>query len=188
MMQRTRITVVTVLAGLVAVTAAWVCMAAPIVVGQRTISGEVRSLANLKQVRVAVSHTADVLNKLKYSTDEARKDVIEILATADIAGVDDDDAPLLNIEILIEDHPKYPDVFSYTFHVSLEQKARIERLNEIHVVPTYAFVHGDLVDRGDLRDELDKMLAKIIDRVINRIRRATRERAALSSDSASPPQ
>ena len=177
-MKRTRITIVAALAGLAAVSAAWVCLAAPVGAGRQVLTGEVRSLAKLEKVRVAVAHTAEVLRRLKYSTDEARKDVIEMLAAADIAGVDDDDAPLLRIQILIEDHPQYPDVFSYTFHVSLEQQARIERLNETHVVPTYAFVHGDLADRGDLRDELDKMLGKIIDRVISRIRRATREHAA----------
>ena len=175
MMKTTRITMVATLAGLVVASIAWVCAAAPIMPRTAKITGEVRSLANLDKVRVKVMHSANLLRRLKYSPDRARKQAVETLAKAGIEDVDDDDAPQLNIIILIESHPKCPDVYGYTFHVTLEQKARIERLQEIHVVPTYAFVHGDLAHQDELLDDLDKTQEKILDRIISRIRLATRE-------------
>lgn len=165
----------------VALLLAWAGGAAPILPGAAPVRDEVLSLAHLTRLRVSVVPLSDVLRHLDYSRAAAERRIEHALAEADIsvAGAADAAAPMLRVEILTEGHRDHADLVACTIHVSVEQAVRIERLDRSLVVPTYAFVHGDLAERDELLEMVDDTLSRIIEAILQRIRIAN-----LSSDGA----
>lgn len=150
--------------------AAW---AAPIRPGQQKVPGEIRSLAGLKTVEVVVQPSSALLNEENYSVTDARKKMQDTFKEGGFAFDSGEGVPTVRLVVLTNVNSAHPDVVSYTYHLSVEQKAVIERIDESIYVPTYALVWGNVTTREDLLAALDKDLPQVTRHFMNRVKYAT---------------
>ena len=157
----------------------WVCLAAPILPEKGEVGDELLSLAQISRLNLAFEADHEILHEVGYSNSRARHRVEKQLAGARIEAVDEanKDLPTLVISILIEDDPRFKNLVSYTYCLTLEQDAMIERIDRRLRVPTYVFVFGDIATRAELLTALDRVLEKALVAVIDCVSHGTRAHA-----------
>ena len=155
---------------------AWICTAAPVLPRTDRMSNEIISLANVQQIAVTVKYRSQTLKDQGYVPKLAKKHIQQMLIERGYEISQDPDAPTLSIVILTESDPDdHPGVISFTYHVSLEQNALIERLDRRLYVPTYALVHGSLTATATLKKDLEALLPTVIDHFHNRVQTANKQ-------------
>jgi hypothetical protein len=166
----------------------WVCLAAPILPHRGKVNDELLSLARLERLNVKFEDDHEILRKAGYSSSRTRSKLQKQLADAGIEVVDEatEDLPMLVVAILIEGHPRYNDLVSYTYCLALEQNAVIERIDRRLHVPTYVFVFGDIATRDELLADLNRVLEDAVVALVECISHGTRAHAG--EQSWIPPQ
>lgn len=130
------------LAVLLLVAASWL-IAAPIL-PQRHVTDEVRSLADLSRVRLAVEEVPATLAAHDIHTNDIRGAWSRRLRVAGIEQTDDRSAPRLWVKMIGGSDPTRPGSVAYTLMVELSQAVRVERLDQKLVVPTYTDVYAGM--------------------------------------------
>lgn len=153
-----------------------VTLAGPMVPARHEMPGEVRSLAELAEVRLDVRPVADLIRADGTEEDDIRSQLSEALRGAGIEVVDDADAPALALLVLAVDEPKVPGGVGYCLLLEVAQEVRIERLAESMPTPTFTSVRLGLEPRGDLRPAIREDLRRLVDRFIHAWRTATARR------------
>lgn len=154
-------------------TVACLLAAAPILPGQAKLSPEVKSLTGIDKVEVLVQGASPLVND-KALTSELEQTITSLLSEANIEVAKAADLPRLNVVLITNVNPAYPDAVSYTYHLSLEQNVRLERLDQTLFLPTYALVHGELTSRNQLHTEVKRILPLVINHFISRVAAANR--------------
>ena len=152
------------------------CRSAPILPPQPELRDEVRALAGLKKVRVSFEADPDLLKTVRFAEEDRLRRAERELKTAGLALSDDPDAAELRVTLMVEGDPKYDDLVSITYQLSLLQSVIVPRLGERYHVPTYTLVFGDLASRGKVHDVIDENLWPMVNRFVNRISTANRVR------------
>ncbi|MAE63943.1 MAG: hypothetical protein CMJ18_06685 [Phycisphaeraceae bacterium] len=155
----------------------WACLAGPFVPPRPEISDELVSLARIRKLSVAFEADDDALRKAGFTTSRAMGHIHKRLTEAGIEVVEQgksDDVPTLMISILVEAHPGYEELINYTYCLSIEQRAMIERIDRRLRVPTYVFVFGDIATQDELLDALHRVLDDALVAVIECIGHGTR--------------
>ncbi|MAE63628.1 MAG: hypothetical protein CMJ18_05100 [Phycisphaeraceae bacterium] len=154
------------------------CGGGPVMPRPISVKGEILSLAGLEKLRLRIEFNSNLLDKLGFSVPTTERRLATMLGESGIDVVDDETSPTLRVRVLVQDHPKHPGILNATYHVTVEQDARIVRLGKVHRVPTYSFVHGDISTPAELIADVDRILVRIIHKVTQRVETANAASAA----------
>ncbi len=147
--------------------------AAPILPGNTGLSPEVKSLAGIRKVEVLVQGASSLVNDEAF-INELQQTITQLVTDAGLEVTQGVDLPRLNVVLITNVSSAYPDAVSYTYHLSLEQNVRIERLDQTLFLPTYALVHGELTSRDQLQTDVKRVLPVVINHFLSRVAAANR--------------
>lgn len=152
---------------------AWLCVAAPILPGRQTLPAEVYSLAGIDRLAVRVDANPVLLKHADFTPAIAAQKIERLLEQAGFEIARDLNAPTLRLQIPVQSSDAFPEAVSFTYQLTVEQNATLERTGRRTYVPTYTLLHGSLTSRDDLLEEMDGLLPVIISYFIERVRLAT---------------
>ncbi len=164
--------VASVLAALLIASATWVA-AAPIKPATK-LSSEIRSLRDLEEVEIKVQALSRVLDEVGLKSATVHGRMVEALADSGILPSEGTGGPVLRLVILTQTEPDYPEMVSFTYHLSLEQSVTVNRIDEQVHVPTYALVHGTLTTKDKLLPDLNRLLPIVMRHFLERVKMASR--------------
>ena len=150
-----------------------VCLAGPNFPRDR-LSNEIRTLAGVKNIEVIIETKSKDLFEVKYLPHNAKKVVEQMLSKAGIESVDGTGGPVLRIAVITGKNPQFPDFISFTYHLSFEQLVRVDRLDAVVHVLTYALVYGSFTKKDLVLRDLNKTLPTLTKHFIERVKLANK--------------
>ena len=150
---------------------------APIVGTDRRVTDDVRSLARLDRVAIAVDarDAAPQLAKLGLSETQVTDKLIEVLKAADIV-VDnriEDTTVMVRIREAVD--VDTPDSIAFNVTASLWQRVHVERLDQTLDVPTYHYTVVGLFPRTTAAQMVQPGVGLAVGSMLTQLERAKRE-------------
>ncbi|MAE66310.1 MAG: hypothetical protein CMJ18_18730 [Phycisphaeraceae bacterium] len=124
------------------------------------ITGEMRSLHDLNRANLYIDRMPGELTELGVDVTRIREDLIARLARNGIKIVEDPEAPVMRLQVLLTEDPQRI-VFCYRLRIF--QEARVIRTKEVLTVPTYDHVVFGLTDRDNAKEQARDAAAMIVD-------------------------
>lgn len=159
----------------IVVVLALVARSAPFLPNKARLDDEVRSLADVSSVRLAVQQHCKELVDEGFDASAAEALVEKQLDHAAINVVEEDTAPMLKIEIYGSTEPNVPSALAFLVSLKLVQPVTIDRLDEKMLVPTFTMVRGGMEASDRVRSTAEAELAAVVDTFLVRCQAATRE-------------
>ncbi|MAE67062.1 MAG: hypothetical protein CMJ18_22605 [Phycisphaeraceae bacterium] len=156
---------------LVTVTLGLATWAGPVFPARTVRSNQVRSLADLSMIRIAVRPLPEVLRRAGLSVDAIRSQWSEALQQAGF-DVSDEALALLELRLVTMQDPNDPDNFAINPVLMLYQNARVRRRPGELVIPTYVNIRIGIERRDGIANPVRRVLQAMRGQFIQDCRRA----------------
>lgn len=153
---------------------AWLCLAAPLLPKAPTLPNEVQTLAGLTNFQIEIETLEQEGDPLNLPIAALKEEIEQSLVERTFRVVPKDGDALIRIAIISTSNPDHPDIIGFTIHLAVEQPVYIERFDATIRTPTYAAVQVGFAANEDLRNEIDRKLAKLVRFFLNQAGAANR--------------
>ncbi len=151
-------------------------LAAPLIPEKASLPPPIRSLRNIKQLRIEIGQLPEAFRSAGMAADKIKDDWTTKLRDAGFEIVQSEEAPKLSLSAFIVLDDDVPDARGYVFYVALDQNVQVARLdNEALPLPTYTDFIVGVESETSMDAEIQSGVAKLLDNFTNRCAMASAE-------------
>lgn len=156
---------------MVVISSTLLALAAPVLPRKWSAPDPVVSVAGLSTVQLEVVEVPADLRDLGVSREDLRVRCRRTLRTAEFDLDAEGAHPVLKVKLYWMSATELPDAAGYVVSLRLSQPARVDRVDKLLNIPTFALVAGNIETKENLNTSLDRAVDQLLRNFINATRR-----------------